>query len=121
MTGAEHSEPTPAAVVCLVTAPDGQARVIAAMLVEKRLAACVNVVPLVRSVYRWEGRVEQDDEALLIVKTTPAAVSGIDELLRSVHPYENFELLSIDVAAGSDAYLKWIAACVLDGPPAGPI
>jgi periplasmic divalent cation tolerance protein len=100
------------AVVCLVTTPQASAHSIASTLVERRLVACVNIVPSVQSVYHWEGRVKQDDEALLIVKTTPAAVSVIDKLLREIHPYGTFELVALDVAGGSHPYLTWIVESV---------
>jgi periplasmic divalent cation tolerance protein len=104
-------------VVCLVTAPQADAHSIASTFVEKRLAACVNVVPSVRSVYRWEGEIERDEEALLIVKTTRTAVPHIDELLRAIHPYDTFELVALDVAGGSRPYLEWIVGSVGDGRP----
>lgn len=98
--------------VCLVTAPPDRADEIAAALVGERLAACVNVVPGVRSVYRWEGEVARDDEALLIVKTTAAAVGPLEAALRPLHPYDNFELVALEVTDGAAAYLDWIAASV---------
>ena|SRR6202035_4870493 len=98
----------PDTVVCLVTTPQMDARSIASTLIDEKLAACVNIVPLVRSLYWWNDKVEEEDEALLIVKTTPAAISPLDELLRAIHPYDNFELISLDVAAGSHPYLEWI-------------
>jgi periplasmic divalent cation tolerance protein len=103
-------------VVCLVTTPQANARQIASAMVDEELAACVNVVPLVHSVYRWKGKVEQDDEALLVVKTTRAAVARLDELLREIHPYENFELVALDVLAGSRSYLEWIGSSVSPAP-----
>jgi periplasmic divalent cation tolerance protein len=99
-------------VVCLVTAPPDQARAIAEALVERELVACVNVVPLVHSVYRWQGAVEHDDEALLVVKTTRAAVVPLTEALGELHPYENFELVALAVQDGAPAYLDWIAGSV---------
>lgn len=98
-------------VACLVTAPQASAHSIASAIVERRLAACVNVIPLVRSVYRWEGKIEEDDEAMLIVKTTRACVPRIDGLLRTVHPYDTFELVALDIATGSHPYLTWITEC----------
>jgi periplasmic divalent cation tolerance protein len=105
MTGAD-------AVVCLVTAPPDRAHDIADALVERRLAACVNVVAQVSSVYRWEGEVTHDDESLLIVKTTSAAVPAIDDELRRVHPYDTFELVALDVTDGATPYLSWIGESV---------
>ena len=99
-------------VVCLVTAPPDRAREIAEALVERRLVACVNVVPLVHSVYRWQGAVEHDDEALLVVKTTRAAVASLKDALGELHPYENFELVALVVQDGARAYLDWITDSV---------
>jgi len=111
MTGAAD------AVVCLVTTPPDQARPIAGALVERELVACVNIVGPVQSVYRWQGAVEQDDEALLVIKTTRAAVPALDAALRELHPYDTFELVALDVAGGSADYLSWIGDSV--SPPAG--
>jgi periplasmic divalent cation tolerance protein len=105
MTGA-------ATVVCLVTAPPDPANDIAETLITKRLAACVNVVAHVHSVYRWEGEVTRDDESLLIVKTTQAAIAAIENELRDIHPYDTFELIALDVAAGAAPYLSWIGESV---------
>jgi len=102
----------PDAVVCLVTAPQPSAHSIASAIVEERLAACVNIVPLVQSLYRWEGEVRRDEEALLVVKTTRPAVSELDDLLRTIHPYDTFELIALDVVAGSHPYLDWIGGSV---------
>jgi periplasmic divalent cation tolerance protein len=99
-------------VVCLVTTPPDQARPIAEAIVARELVACVNIVPLVHSVYRWEGKVEQDDESLLVIKTTREAVGALTDAVRDLHPYENFELVALDVAAGAPAYLEWIADSV---------
>ena len=99
-------------VVCLITAPPERAEPIAEALVGRELAACVNIVAPVRSVYRWQGAVEHDDEALLVVKTTRAAVPALTEALAELHPYENFELVALDVRDGAPAYLDWIAGAV---------
>jgi periplasmic divalent cation tolerance protein len=106
MSGVEET------VVCLVTAPADRAREIARAVVAGRLAACVNIIAGVSSVYRWEGRVEEDEESLLVIKTTRAAVAAATEAIRAIHPYENFELVALDVAAGSHPYLRWIADSV---------
>jgi periplasmic divalent cation tolerance protein len=99
-------------VVCLVTTPTHQARPIAEAVVGRELVACVNIVPLVRSVYRWKGEVELDDEALLVIKTTRKAVAPLREALAELHPYETFELVALDVAEGAPAYLRWITDSV---------
>jgi periplasmic divalent cation tolerance protein len=100
------------AVVCLVTTPPSVAAPIAHAIVEHGLAACVNVVPLVRSVYRWEGELKDDEEALLVVKTTRPSVPELDSLLREIHPYDTYELVSLEIADGSLPYLEWIADSV---------
>jgi periplasmic divalent cation tolerance protein len=99
-------------IVCLVTTPPDQAARIAEALVERELAACVNIVPLVTSVYRWKGSVERDDESLLVVKTTRPAVEALTEALGELHPYETFELVALDVDGGAPDYLDWIADSV---------
>lgn len=99
-------------VVCLVTTPPDRAHAIAEALVGRELVACVNIVALVHSVYRWQGAVAHDDEALLVIKTTRAAVAPLTAALTELHPYENFELVALDVADGAPAYLDWIAGAV---------
>jgi len=99
-------------VVCLVTTPTDRARAIAEAIVDRELVACVNIVPVVHSVYRWEGRVEQDDESLLVIKTTRDVVAPLTDTVRELHPYENFELVVLEIVAGAPAYLDWIAASV---------
>ncbi|HUR86246.1 MAG TPA: divalent-cation tolerance protein CutA [Solirubrobacteraceae bacterium] len=99
-------------VVCLVTAPPDRAHAIATALVERELVACVNIVALVHSVYRWQGAVEHDDESLLVCKTTRPAVAALRDALAELHPYENFELVALGIEDGAPAYLDWIAASV---------
>jgi periplasmic divalent cation tolerance protein len=104
------------AVVVLCTAPaaggDGRAGAheLAQQLVDERLCACVNVVPGVRSYFRWEGRTDVADELLLIVKTTRAAVPALTARLLALHPYAVPEVLEIPVAGGAPAYLAWLGA-----------
>ena len=94
-------------LVVYITAPRDKAGEIARKLVEERLAACVNIVEKVRSIYWWEGRVEEDEEALLVVKTT---VSRFEELLRRVkeiHPYQVPEVVALPVVACLGEYCGW--------------
>ncbi|HEV2997669.1 MAG TPA: divalent-cation tolerance protein CutA [Solirubrobacteraceae bacterium] len=102
----------PDTLVCLITTPRPDAHRIASAAVAKGLAACVNVVPHVQSVYRWEGEVQESEEALLVLKTTRSAVAELEGLLREIHPYETFELVCLDIVAGSHPYIDWIAASV---------
>jgi len=99
------------------TAPDPDtARELARTLVEERLAACVNVVPGLRSLYRWQGRVHEDAETLLLTKTTAVRYPALQERLRALHPYELPEIVAVPVSAGLPAYLDWVAAQTLDEP-----
>src|SRR5512139_2278609 len=99
------------ALVVLVTTPSPErAAEIARALVEERLAACGNVVPGLRSIYRWEGKVQDDQEALLVLKTTRARFEALRARVIALHPYEVPEVLALPVEAGSARYLAWIAA-----------
>lgn len=100
-------------VIVLTTWPaDRDAAELARPLVEERLAACVNVLPPMRSFYRWEGRVQADDERQVIVKTTAARVDALEARLSELHPYEVPEFLVVRVESGSEAYLTWLAGSV---------
>lgn len=100
-----------AAVVIHCTCPDAAtAERIASALVEARLAACVQRLPGVRSTYRWDGRVEQADEHLLLIKTAAARIPAVFERVRSMHPYDVPELLALDVRDATPAYLDWVLA-----------
>jgi periplasmic divalent cation tolerance protein len=96
--------------IVLVTAPPGQAHDLARALVERGVAACVNVVPGVRSVYRWEGAVHDDPESLLLVKTVRSGLAALLTALDELHPYEVPEALVLSPEAGSSAYLAWLLA-----------
>lgn len=100
-------------LVVLCTFPDEErARQIGALLVERQVAACVNVMPGLRSIYRWEGKVHDEAEALAVIKTTRAAYPALEAVLLEAHPYDTPEVLALPVAAGSEAYLSWVAAGV---------
>ncbi len=81
---------------------------IARALVERRLAACVNVVPNVVSVYRWKGEVARDEELLLVIKTRRDRLEALREALAGLHPYEVPELVALPVEAGHEPYLAWV-------------
>jgi len=95
--------------VVFVTAPDaGAGARIARALVEERLAACVNLVPGIRSTYRWQGRVQEDDEVLLVIKTVEGRLDALGERVRALHPYDLPEVLALAAAGGSPDYLAWV-------------
>src|ERR1017187_9193606 len=87
-----------------------EARSIAHTLVERQVAACVNIVPQIESVYRWQGEVESATEYLLLIKTTSVAFDRVREALSELHSYELPECVEIGIEAGSAAYLGWFGA-----------
>lgn len=87
---------------------------IARALVERRLAACVNVVPGLVSIYRWKGAVERDEERLLVIKTRRERLDALRAAIVSLHPYEVPEILALPVEAGSPAYLAWLDESVAE-------
>ena len=101
------------AVLVSITAPDGETALrLARLLVEERLAACVQIVDPIRSVYRWQGEVKEEKEVLLLAKSSQDRIRRIDELLRREHPYEVPELAAAPIVTGSSAYLKWLEECL---------
>jgi periplasmic divalent cation tolerance protein len=97
------------AVIVLTTlAADADAAGLARTLVAERLAACVNVLPLMTSFYRWKETLEEEREQQLVIKTAADRVAALAARLRELHPYEVPEFLVLRVAGGSDAYLRWI-------------
>jgi periplasmic divalent cation tolerance protein len=102
--------------IALTTAgSEEEAGKIARHLVEKRIAACVNIVPLVASIYRWQGRVEEASEWLLIVKTTEEAFASVRAAITELHSYELPECVCLKIEDGSPSYLEWIADSVSRG------
>lgn len=96
-------------LLVLVTVPSvAEGERIGRALVEGRHAACVNVVPGLRSIYRWQGAVERAEEALLLAKTTREAFDGAAAAVRALHPYSLPEIIALPLAAGLAAYLAWI-------------
>ncbi|HEY7374141.1 MAG TPA: divalent-cation tolerance protein CutA [Polyangia bacterium] len=92
-----------------VTMPDqARATVLARALVGEGLAACVNIVPGVRSIYRWEGKLQEDDEVLCLIKTRRAVFDRARARILALHPYEVPEILAFAVEDGSPAYLEWL-------------
>lgn len=96
-------------VVALTTlAATADAAAFATTLVEERLAACVNVLPEMQSVYRWEGKLERERERQVIIKTTNDRLPALERRIAELHPYAVPEFLVLSVASGSERYLRWI-------------
>jgi periplasmic divalent cation tolerance protein len=98
-----------ARIVLTTAGSQEEARKIAHALVEKRLAACVNIVPQIESVYRWQGKVESATEWLLIIKTQASAFERIRDAVKELHSYDLPECIMLEVAEGDKAYLDWLA------------
>jgi periplasmic divalent cation tolerance protein len=89
-----------------------EARTLAQALVERQLAACVNIIPQIESVYRWQGKVETANEFLLVIKTTAGAFDNLRTALTELHSYDVPECIEIAIEDGSAAYLEWIGESV---------
>jgi periplasmic divalent cation tolerance protein len=97
------------ALIVFMTVPDADTGArIGRTLVDEQLAACVNILPAVRSIYRWQGQVNDEGEALCLIKTRRALYDQLRERASALHPYEVPELLAVAPAAGNAAYLEWI-------------
>jgi periplasmic divalent cation tolerance protein len=101
-----------ALVVLMMAGSQEEAQKIAAALVREMLAACVNVVPGVSSVYWWEGQVQQDEEWLLIAKTRRDVLDDLVRRVQALHSYDVPEIIALPLVGGSQAYLKWIDSVV---------
>lgn len=99
---------TDARIVLTTAASSEEASKISHALLERRLAACVNIVPQLTSVYRWQGKVEQASECLLIIKTRAAAFEHLKDAIKELHSYELPECIMLEITTGSEDYLKWI-------------
>jgi periplasmic divalent cation tolerance protein len=99
------------ALLVITNVPDrAVAERLADMLVEKNLAACVNLLAPCRSVYRWKGAVQHDEEHPMLIKTTAERYAALEQALRGAHPYELPEIIAVPVDRGLAAYLDWVAA-----------
>lgn len=91
------------------TCPEQEtAKKLAALLVEKRQAACANIVPGLTSVYRWQGKIETDSECLLLIKSRADHYPAVEQIIREQHPYELPEIIAVPIGNGLNGYLRWI-------------
>ncbi len=101
---------SPDAVVVLVTAPSAEkAAELGKALVSERLAACASVVPGIRSVYWWEGKVQDEAEALVVLKTTRTRLPALRDRVLALHPYQVPEVVALPIEGGNEKYLEWLA------------
>ena len=100
---------TNARIVLTTTGSHEEAGKIAHTLVERRLAACVNIIPRIESVYRWQGKVETAEEWLLLIKTQAEFFGHVRDAVKELHSYDLPECVMLEVSAGSQEYLDWIA------------
>lgn len=101
------------AIAVFITAANGEeAARLAEMLVGARLAACVQILPEIESVYRWKGQVERQREVLLIAKTTASKFEELEREVRAIHSYETPEIVALTIVAGSAPYLQWLVSGV---------
>lgn len=103
-------------IVLTTLPPDADAAAFGRALVEERLAACVNLLPLMESIYRWEGSTERETERQIVMKTSRERVVALWERVRELHPYDVPEFLVLPIVDGNDAYLRWLAECTSADP-----
>lgn len=97
--------------IILTTVPSrDSASHIAKALVEKKIAACVSIIPQIKSVFRWDGKVQEEEELLLLIKTTEERYQQLEEEIRSLHPYTCPEILALATTAGFADYCAWVRA-----------
>ena len=106
-------------LLVLTHLPDpATAETLASLLVEQRLAACVNILPPCRSIYRWQGALETANEVPLLIKTSEVCYPALEQLIRANHPYETPEIIAFPLTHGLPDYLSWVATETQpEGPP----
>jgi periplasmic divalent cation tolerance protein len=107
-------------IVLTTLGSSADATAFARALVETRLAACVNVLPPMTSIYRWKGGIEEDVEQQLLIKTTADRVAALQARFNEVHPYEVAEFLVIPISEGSPAYVRWLLDSLATAAAPGP-
>jgi periplasmic divalent cation tolerance protein len=106
--------------ICLVTCPSSEVALgLAKSLVDARLAACVQVIPAIKSVYRWKADICIDEESLLVIKTRRQAVAALKQSVLTNHPYETPQFVVIDPSDASSGYLRWVIDSVSDAAAGG--
>ena len=109
---AEHDTGGTVSIVLSTAGSNDEADRIAHALVERKLAACVNMVAGVRSIYRWKDQLEEAEEVILLIKTTEGQLAALEETLKALHSYELPEFIVVAASGASDSYLQWIRSSV---------
>jgi periplasmic divalent cation tolerance protein len=105
----QQQELSTGVVVVYVTVPNKDvARQIAFALVDERLAACTNIIPGLESVYEWDGKIQSDNELLLMIKTSASLIPSLTNKVKELHPYDECEVIAVPVIGGSSTYLQWV-------------
>lgn len=105
-------------IVILVTAgSEAEAEKIARALVEEQLAACVNILSPIRSIYRWQGQVADDREWLLLIKTRAERFAAVESRVKALHSYQVPEVIALPIVAGTEGYLRWLRESVSEPRP----
>ncbi|MGA8270086.1 MAG: divalent-cation tolerance protein CutA [Candidatus Sulfotelmatobacter sp.] len=99
-------------IVLTTAGSEEEAQKIAHYLVEHRIAACVNIVPKIASIYRWQGKIEEAHEWLLLIKTTAEAFAQVRQAITELHSYDLPECICLTIEDGSPEYLQWVSECV---------
>jgi len=97
-----------AAIIYSTTGTIDEGKKIARILVEEKLVACVNIIPHVNSIYRWQGNIEEDDESILIAKTTDKNIEKVIQKIKKTHSYEVPDIVAFPITSGFKKYLKWV-------------
>ncbi|MEP7270797.1 MAG: divalent-cation tolerance protein CutA [Acidobacteriota bacterium] len=110
---------TDALVVFTTTAEEAQAEILARLLVDKQISACVQIIGRIRSFYRWQGEVQSANESLIIIKTTRQAYAAVEEAIKTMHResggYETPEIIALPVEGGALEYLEWLTGSIVAG------
>jgi periplasmic divalent cation tolerance protein len=99
---------TDSIIIFVTASSESEAETIAKALVEERLAACVNILSPIRSIYRWEGKVADDREWLLVIKTQAERFSAVEARVKVLHSYQVPEVIALPIVAGAEGYLRWL-------------
>ena len=103
-----------ACIVFITCSSTSEAENLARVLVEERLAACCSIISNVASMYRWEGRIQHDEESLILCKTVSERIPALEERVHSLHSYDVPEILAVPVSHGSESYLAWLERSIRD-------